>query len=181
MDKKIIMNLAIFDFDGTLVDTELPETGKQIWLEKTGKTWAHIGWWGKGDSLDTEVFDNKLIPSVKEAYDTVKKEKKTLTVMLTGRRLVLAKEVNKILKQHDLVFDEHHFNTGGATEVCKMRTIEKLLKNYPDVEEISIWEDRAAHVDIFHDFLVKKVEDGRIKNFTIHYVPSQRHEDKTHN
>jgi hypothetical protein len=173
---KKITKLAIFDFDGTLVDTELPETGKLIWLEKTGKVWPHVGWWGKGDSLDTEIFDNKLIKSVKEAYDIVKTEPETLNVMLTGRRLVLAKEVNKILKLHDLVFDEHHFNTGGATEVCKMRTIEKLLKNYPDVEEISIWEDRASHVDIFHDFLVKKTEDGRIKNFTINYVPSQRHE-----
>jgi len=175
MGKKIT-KLALFDFDGTLVDTELPETGKEIWLKKTKKVWPHIGWWGKADSLDTEIFDNKLIPSVKEAYDIIKTESETLSVMLTGRRLALAKEVNKILKMHGLIFDEHHFNTGGATEVCKMRTIDKLLKNYPDVEEISIWEDRIAHVDIFHDFLVKKTEDGRIKNFTIHYVPSQRHE-----
>jgi hypothetical protein len=179
MDKKIT-KLAIFDFDGTLVDTELPETGKQIWLKKTRKEWPHIGWWGKADSLDTEIFDNKLIVSVKEAYDVVRTQEETLSVMLTGRRLALAKEVNKILKLHDLVFDEHHFNTGGATEVCKMRTIDRLLTKYPDVEEISIWEDRLTHIDIFHDFLHKKLEEGRIKNFSVHYVPSQRHEDKTH-
>jgi hypothetical protein len=30
------------------VDTELPESGKQIYLDKTGKEWPHIiGWWGK--------------------------------------------------------------------------------------------------------------------------------------
>ena len=29
-----ITKLAIFDFDGTLVDTPLPETGKELYQEK---------------------------------------------------------------------------------------------------------------------------------------------------
>jgi hypothetical protein len=38
------------------VDTELPESGKQIYLDKTGKEWPHIGWWGKAESLDIEIL-----------------------------------------------------------------------------------------------------------------------------
>jgi hypothetical protein len=174
MDKRIT-KLRIMDFDGTLVDTELPETGKQIWFEKTGKVWPHVGWWGKPESLDNKIFDNKLITSVKEDYDKVKTEDEALSVMLTGRRQQLANEVNTILKFHGLEFDEQHFNTGGATEVCKMKTIDDLLKRFPEVEDISIWEDRLPHIDIFHDFLQKKVEKNVIKRFSINYVPSQRH------
>jgi hypothetical protein len=37
------------------LDTELPESGKQIYLDKTGKEWPHIGW-GKAESLDIEIF-----------------------------------------------------------------------------------------------------------------------------
>lgn len=174
MEKKII-KLKIFDFDGTLIDTELPETGKQIWLEKTGKEWPHIGWWGKPESLDVDIFDNKVITSVKEAFDIVKTEPETLSVMLTGRRLQLAHQVEKILDLHGMEFDEKHFNTGGATEVCKMKTISDLLKRFPDTEEVVLWEDREPHIDIFHDFLLKKVDAGIIKRFTINLVPSQRH------
>jgi hypothetical protein len=25
----------------------ITESGKQIYLDKTGKEWPHIGWWGK--------------------------------------------------------------------------------------------------------------------------------------
>lgn len=177
-DIKKITKLAIFDFDGTLIMTELPESGKFIWEEKTGKPWPYVGWWSKPESLDMEVFDNKLIPSVKEAYDKVKTEDETLTVMMTGRKLSLATQVMKILKMHDLEFDECHFNTGGATEVCKLRTIDKLLNKYTQVNEISIWEDREEHIHFFHDYLVKKMEEGRLKTFQINYVPSNRHEDK---
>ena len=31
-----ITKLAIFDFDGTLVDTPLPDTGRQQYQDKTG-------------------------------------------------------------------------------------------------------------------------------------------------
>jgi hypothetical protein len=36
------------------VDTELPESGKQIYLDKTGKEWPHIGC--KAESLDIEIL-----------------------------------------------------------------------------------------------------------------------------
>jgi hypothetical protein len=36
------------------VDTESPESGKQIYLDKTGKEWPH--YWGKAESLDIEIL-----------------------------------------------------------------------------------------------------------------------------
>ena len=49
--------LICFDFDDTLFHTPLPEEGKKIWKEKTGQEWPHIGWWGKPESIDNEIFE----------------------------------------------------------------------------------------------------------------------------
>jgi phosphoserine phosphatase len=38
--------LAVFDFDGTLMNSPMPETGKQEWSEKMGKPFPFRGWWG---------------------------------------------------------------------------------------------------------------------------------------
>jgi len=38
---KNITKLAVFDFDGTLIMTPLPDTGRQQYREKTGKEWPH--------------------------------------------------------------------------------------------------------------------------------------------
>jgi hypothetical protein len=43
--------LQIFDFDATLFDTPLPETGTIEYEEKTGMSWPHTGWWGRAESL----------------------------------------------------------------------------------------------------------------------------------
>jgi len=174
MDKKIT-KIAIFDFDGTLVSTEVPQTGKQKYEEKTGKPWPHIGWWGKAESLDTEIFESPLVDMVKEAYDKIKLEEETLMVMLTGRMIKLSTQVEKILELHGLEFDEYHYNKGGATDVAKMKTIDMLLRKFNDVDEIILFDDRLEHIPIFDEFLRKKSEAKEIKKYTIIVVPSDRH------
>ena len=174
MEKKIT-KIAIFDFDGTLVDTELPITGKQKYLDKTGKDWPHQGWWGKAESLDTDIFETPLVEMVKEAYDKIKLEDETLMVMLTGRMIKLSTHVEKILEQHGLEFDEYHYNKGGATEIAKIKTITMLLDKFPDVNEIVLFDDRLEHIPIFNAFLEVHRKSGRLKKFTITVVPADRH------
>lgn len=48
--------LYCFDFDGTLVHSPTPELGKPIWQDRTGDIWPYNGWWGKSESLDTNIF-----------------------------------------------------------------------------------------------------------------------------
>ena len=172
---KKITKIAIFDFDGTLVDTELPITGKQKYLDKTGKEWPHQGWWGKAESLDTDIFETPLVEMVKEAYDTIKLEDETLMVMLTGRMIKLQTHVEKILEEHGLEFDEYHYNKGGATEIAKMKTMDMLLDKFPEVDEIVLFDDRLEHIPIFSTFLDEKRKSGRLKRFTITVVPADRH------
>lgn len=174
MERKIT-KIAVLDFDGTLVSTELPITGKQKYLEKTGKAWPHIGWWSKSESLDTDIFEAPLVEMVKEAYDKLKLEDETLMVMLTGRQIKLSTHVEKILEEHGLEFDEYHYNKGGATEVAKMKTMDMLLDKFPDVNEIVLWDDRILHLPIFTEFLENKRKIGRLKKFTVTLVPADRH------
>lgn len=182
MDKKIT-KLSIFDFDGTLIDTPLPDTGKIQYQEKTGKPWPHEGWWGKRESLDMEIFDMKAIPAVKESYHEEKSKEETLMVMLTGRlinnKVDLTPEVKAILEAHKFEFDEYILNRGGSTEVSKMKTITKLLEKYKDVDTIEMWDDRLSHIPIFKEFGEKLIESGRITHFKINVVELEGR-DATH-
>lgn len=167
--------LAVFDFDGTLFDTPLPDTGKDIFKEKTGQDWPHKGWWGKGESMDSNIFEIPPVDSVLADFKIERANPETLVVLLTGRRENLGDLVKEITDKHELEFDEYHFNNGGATETFKMKTLDRLLIKYQDIQEVALWDDRLIHIPIFEQFLKEKVIDGRIKEFEITVVPADRH------
>lgn len=170
--------LVIFDFDGTLVDTPLPEDGRHIFEKKTGKPWKHEGWWAKEETLDLNIFDIPTIPMVIEAYDREVLNENSHMVMLTGRlakRETLVENVMKVLEHHNLKFDEYHFNNGGKTEVSKYKTLLEILNKNQSITEIEMFEDRDAHIGYFTDFCNNLVKQGRITSFNIVHVPSNRH------
>jgi len=147
-----ITKLAVFDFDGTLVDTPLPEFGKQEYKKKTGEEWPHTGWWGQSLSLNHKIFDMPTVPMVMSgAY------------------------VKYILDDKGLTFDEYHYNRGGSTEVAKLKTLEELLFRYSDVQVVEMWDDRDEHLPIFQEWGDRKVKEGRLKDFKINHVPQDRH------
>jgi hypothetical protein len=147
-----IIKISVFDFDGTLISTELPETGKIKYKEKTGLDWPHIGWWGKPESLDVNIFDNELIEETFNFYKREFQRENTLCIMMTGRRTVLSKEVELILEKHNLKFHRYYYNTGGETFSCKIKTLDKLLEEFPHVEEVELFEDRPEHVEMFESW-----------------------------
>ena len=173
MEKKT--KLAIFDFDGTLINTPLPDEGKNLYQEKTGKKWPHKGWWSKPESLDLDVFEMPTVDEVIVDYILEAASKDTIIVMLTGRMQNLSDEVKKILDAHGLVFHEYHFNKGGSTEYAKMKTMDELLKKYPEVKQIKMWDDRDEHIPVFKEWGEEKVSSGRLDKFKIKHVVQNRH------
>jgi hypothetical protein len=141
--------IAIFDFDGTLVDTATPERGHAIYKEKTGQEWPYKGWWGRPESLDMDIFDMPVIPSVISAYKKEKATPNTLVIMLTGRIPKLSSEVKKILDANGLTFDAYLYNNLGSTLEFKIGILDKLIQLFPDVNEIRMWDDRNAHIGPF--------------------------------
>ena len=147
--KRFINKVSIFDFDGTLMSTPHPENGKDIWEQKTGYKYPHIGWWSKKESLNTKVFTIKPIISTVNDYKEEIKNPNTLVVMLTGRISLLSDQIEYVLMTHNLLFDEYHYKYINNTLISKLNVIEDLLNRYKDVKEIEMWEDREPHAVSF--------------------------------
>lgn len=144
-----ITKISVFDFDGTLIDTATPDTGKTIWKERTGQDWPHVGWWSKKESLDTEVFDNKPMSSVINAYKRESSNPNTLVVMMTGRIPKLSKEVEGILASNGLQFDKYLYNNSSDTLKFKLGKLDEFINNYPDLVSMELWDDRTEHISEF--------------------------------
>lgn len=173
---KKITKLSIFDFDGTLVRSPLPEFGKDIYKEKTGKDWPYVGWFSKHESLDLEVFEIPTLQDVISDYEKEIADESCAVVMLTGRILKLSSHVKVVLDAKGLKFDEYHYNMGGATEHSKMKSMGKLLEKYKEVTEIELWDDRLPHIPLFEAWGAKQIEEGRLKSFKINVVPGWENE-----
>jgi hypothetical protein len=172
---KNFTKLAVFDFDGTLVDTPLPEDGKKTYKEKTGTDWPHAGWWGQPMSLDMSVFDMPTIPNVISDYKKETTNLDTMVVMITGRMVKLTDLVKNILDNKGLKFHEYHFNRGGSTETAKKKTFDQILSQNPSIKEVELWDDREEHIPIFQAWGDEQVESGRLNKFNINVVPTTRH------
>lgn len=170
--------LAIFDLDGTLISTPLPEDGKKIWLEQTGTPWPHEGWWGKKESLDMDIFEMETIKEVIDDYEKHKQIPDVCMVLLTGRMSKLGDLVREIVRAKGLEFHEYHFNNGGSTEQSKIRTMDELLFKYPEVEEVFCWDDRLAHIPIFEAWGKEQCLSGRLKDFKITVVTNEGRDGK---
>lgn len=167
LDKVKISRIAIFDFDGTTMNTLYPEIGKPIYKQKTGQDWPFKGWWGRKESLDMSIFDFKPLPEVKSAFDKESANKNTLMVSLTGRRKDLASYVEAVLHANGYKFDKYLYNYGSDTLSNKIEQITNLLKEFPTVRTIALFDDRTEHIPTFKEFLEGQVSSGRLDDFDI--------------
>jgi len=147
-----ITKIAIFDFDGTLMDTPHPDPGKKEWEEKTGEKYPHRGWWSKRESLDTNIFDINTIKDTVREYIVEYEDPNTLVIMLTGRLPNQADQVEGILNSKGIVFDEYHYKDSGDTLKSKLNTLRSLLNRYPNVNYIEMYEDREPHAIGFEEW-----------------------------
>lgn len=158
--KDKITKLAVFDFDGTLANSPEPEIGKIEYKEKTGKDWPYKGWWGRAESLDTNIFDITLKPDVISDYRKEKSNPNTLVIMMTGRIPKLSKQVEDILNSANLSFDYYLYNDVSSTLDFKINTMEKILAKYPSIKSVEMWDDRTEHIDPFKTWgsTLKKID-----------------------
>lgn len=174
-DIDVKTKLRVYDFDGTLVNTPLPdEENKAIWKEKTDKDWKG-GWFSNPDSLNMDVFDMPVIPSVISDYKRDAADPNSLIVMLTGRIPSVAKYVKDILDAKGLKFDDYLFNEGGDTEKEKIRHMEMILKYNPNIRDVEMWDDRTPHIEIFKNWGQDMIDKGFLDKFHINHIPGFRH------
>lgn len=154
-DKTEIKTIYIFDMDNTLIKNPQKEDCERVWLEKFNEPWKYKGVYSKPESLDYTIFDIPTIPHVIEKYNEVKDNNSIHNVLLTGRLVRLKNEVNNLLNYHNLYFDEVLLNNKGDTLTFKLYEIERLSKEFANVKEIFIFDDRLEHLPHFKELALK--------------------------
>jgi len=168
MNVNEITKVSVFDFDGTLIDTAMPDEGKRIWKEKTGEDYPHKGWWSKRESLDLNVFPNDAFPDMASEFRKAKSEPNTFVALCTGRITPLTSQVKAVLNKHGFQFDDvvltgdNRFNAGANNTLrFKINYLNSLQKQFPNLKEIEFWDDRDEHHDTF-------IAWSRLQSITVH-------------
>jgi|TARA_B100001142_G_scaffold231408_1_gene229607 hypothetical protein len=163
----VIEELHVYDFDGTLVDTPVPERGMAEFEEATGTPWPHRGWWGRAESLQ-KPLTWKPGPALGD-YRALSALPRCRRVMLTGRRHWLAPQVTDILNEFDVVVDEKIFNaTGKDTLTYKANEIRRMIREAgPGLRRVRIWEDRVRHAAWFEEFGETTPEFAHIERWDV--------------
>jgi hypothetical protein len=142
----MIKRLVVFDFDGTLINSPEPETGKAQWSEKMGNPYPFSGWWGRPESLDLNVFDIKPFPSV---LLQLKKEiviPGTYVIVLTSRMEKLRPQVEAVLKANNIEVDKLDMKRAeGDKGVKVMRYVQQI----PDLKVVNVYEDRDIDIEAY--------------------------------
>lgn len=136
--------LAIYDFDGTLIDSPEPNPGKEIWKEKTGQEYPHKGWWGRKESLNTDVFEIKPFPRILFQFKKDLVVPSTRVIILTSRLEKLRHKLENVLEMNNIHPHEVIMKWGGET---KGDVILKYVENNPDLQKIDVYDDFAGGME----------------------------------
>jgi len=165
---KKIKCLSIYDLDGTLMDTPEKEEGKRIWKEKTGNEYPHKGWWGRPESLNTDVFNIEPHPRIFNKFKKDMNDINTYVIILTARLEKLRSEVENILNIHNIKPDKLILKRGNET---KGDVILKLAQNMSNLDKIEVYDDFAGGME----HKIKELTDIKEKlsdniEYNIYYV-----------
>lgn len=138
--------LNVFDFDGTLMDSPMPEPGKAKYKEITGKDWPHKGWWGQTDSL--EPFDVQPIKDTINLYNEYTSIPNSVNVLMTNRMAKFEPIVKDKIKGV-YVFDYYDFKNDNRE---KPDRIKEILKNNPSIDVVNIFDDMDEQIERFNKF-----------------------------
>lgn len=172
-DKSTISRIAFYDFDGTIIDSPMPDIGKLLWAKKKGIIYPHMGWWSKPESLDLEVFDIKTIKEVESRFQRDVLDKNCWVVLLTNRIEKLKPEVSKVLNFHNLKVDE--FQMMNKLNFTKSVRIKNVIQDFPQLTQIDILDDDERNIKDFVELQNELQQEGLA--VTIYKVTAQNKKD----
>lgn len=148
----MIKILHAIDFDGTLCNSPEPEEGKVTWEDVTGEEYPHIGWWGRKESLDTDVFEINMFDDIVNIVRREELNEDSYVFVLTNRIEKLKPEVQNILNLNGVRVDFVDTKRNGKN---KGERILEYLETFPDLEEINVYDDRPKEIDSFKSVIDK--------------------------
>ena len=155
----MIKRLIAFDMDGCLINSPMPDTGKKIWKEKTGNDYPFLGWWGRKESLDLNVFDIKPFTSMYQQYKKEKSTPNTYVIVLTSRMEKLRPEVQAILDANNIYVDKLDMKYNGLT---KGERVLEYINNFPDLVEVSVFDDRDSDLESYKNIVDFEIELNKV-------------------
>lgn len=170
--------IAVYDFDGTLCDSPLPEEGKIIWKKVTGEEYPHQGWWGRLESLSTDVFDINLFPNVVSSLNNDMLSNDTYTIILTSRIERIKPAIEKILNDNNVKVDNIFLKRSGDEKDARLENIIKSL-GLDSLESVDIYDDREKEFIAFERFMnnnpnlkvnIFKCNNGEIELYKNNYT-----------
>lgn len=150
----MIDKLYSFDFDKTLCFSPEPVEGKKVWKEKTNTDWMYNGWWGKAETLDPDIFYVPKNEWVYKHYLDAQADSNSYIILATGRLdkvKNMRRNVESILRMHNMEFDEIHLNNKGDTYRFKISLFESLI-NKTKCKEFVMYDDRHEHLVKFEEW-----------------------------
>lgn len=154
----MIKKLFAFDFDKTIMQTPEPEEGKEIWKEKTGNEYPHIGWWSKPESLDLNVFSIKPFPSILNILKKEMNNPNSYVIVLTSRLEKLRPSVYSVLDANWI--DVHKLDMSNDDRTKGDKILE-YIDEFSDLEEINVYDDREKEILIYQgirDYIPKNIK-----------------------
>lgn len=142
----MIKRLSAFDFDGTLIDSPEKEQGKVQWSEKMGKPYPYLGWWGRPESLDLNVFDIRPFSSVLNQLKDEQSKPNTYVIILTSRMEKLRPEVEAVLKANNIKVDKVDMKRAEGDKGVKVM---RYIKQMPDLKVVNVYEDRDTDIEAY--------------------------------
>lgn len=161
------LELHIYDFDNTLFRS--PDEPKW-WNKKKMGTWVaeaiSLGEPFIPINPGLEYWFNGVVASAKKSIASMD----TFAIMCTGRpntNGALRYRIAELLNMAGLDFDEVHLNPapGGPTSLYKAKLVFELLKKYPNIKSVSVWEDTQKNLDA-----IERVCDAMSVEFLPHLI-----------
>lgn len=138
-----IKKLMIFDMDGTILDSPMPDQGKMLYEQIKGVKYPYQGWWGRKESLLPE-FDIKPLEFVMEHYHRAVIRNDVGLVLLTNRMKRLRDHIMPILENNKLHFHTYSFKYNNKSKLD--RALDIIEESYDGIEEVEFFDDMAEHV-----------------------------------
>jgi len=152
----MVKRLIVFDFDGTLINSPESEEGKKIWLQTKGEEYPHLGWWGRPESLDLNVFDIKPFPSVLLQLKKELVTPNTYVIILTSRMEKLRPYVQAVLDKNGIVVDKLDMKRAEGDKGVK---ILRYFKQFPELKTICVYDDRESDIQSYENIRTQIPEE----------------------
>jgi hypothetical protein len=147
---KDITRLLVFDFDETLF--RMPGYTDRFSVERLNPDLSFptpYSFYDHASSMDPEIHNIQLIGPVYEDWKKAIEDPNSRTILITHRTEELRPYAEHLLQIYGIKFDESYF-LGRQSE--KIETLYTELEYFPEVREISIYEDSLEQLIKYQDF-----------------------------